>query len=313
MTAPVGQRGKGFRPEPEDFDFSKHLGAVSVSQQALLGNPLLDSEFPPFVDQSSFVSKTGGVRDQARGDSCVGFSFVEAFDAGIVSLGLASTSVSSARGAYRGARRWGNQLMGLGSDAPIADNGTAPSYCIAAALQDGVASEASDPYNDTKLVNDQETLAEAVDGAPKASLVVGAFTPIVAPAGLPLMRAVQQALLLPGTSVWLAVNAGSNFQAADGKILTVDPGPVDHMILVIGWFVVQAVTGTTCTLSNGMEVGFQVTPNVGDVVPLVRNSYGPGWSAGCPVMPGLSLVDPAFLNGSSFQYAVQMKATAGAK
>jgi hypothetical protein len=280
-----------------------------VDHRALIGAPMLDGDMPPFVDGTSYIPKTGGVRNQTRGNACVAFFFAEAFDVGLVASGVVSESISSPRAVYRGARRYGNQLQGLPPTATILDVGTAPSYAVAAALQDGVPSEASDPYDDTKLVNDQETLAAAEDGAPKASLIINAYTPIVEPAGPALMRAIQQAMILPGTSVGIVLYAGPNFENADGtKIITAEASaqPNDHMVKLCGWFVVTAVNGTTCTLSNGVQVGFMKPPSVGDVVPLVRNSWGPQWAPGSPFLPGTCLVDPSLIASTSFQYAVKV-------
>jgi hypothetical protein len=294
-----------------------------ITHRTVLGDPLSDGDTPPCANNSPIIDAIGGIQNQANGDACTGFEFTEALGMSLVGPGYAESIVLSARDAYRGGRRWGNQLQGLGPTAPLADGGCAPSFVIAAAQADGIALASVMPYDVGALVNDQRTYAAAVDGVPRAPLVVDAFTPIVEPIGDALVRACQQAILPAGGRVSLALYASPSFQSATGaQVLTASLGgpPVNHMVGLCAYATVVSVSGTEGTLAwidpktqkpSAITLPFQKAPSVGDVVFLVHNSWGTGWAPLCPVRPGTAFVDTSFLNTTSFQYLVRAKLAAG--
>ena len=290
----------GYLPDtlllPKDVPYGVH-------HRAMIGAPVPSGNLPVQCDHNDLVDVIG-INNQAEAESCTGWEFAESFGMGLLGQGYTGDPKFDGGYPYTAGRAMSFKLAGIPiTAAGFPDAGCAPTLVVDGCRQMGVPTLAAHPYDASKMEGATLDLAGAVDGVPRARLIIDAYSTIEEAAGPDLDQAIKQGLVSgPGRRVSLALYAGDMFKQADGsRVLSADPNAktCDHMVGTCSFFTVIAVSNGVATLSNLVKV-FAPNAKVGDVLYLVPNHWGTGWAAGNPMGPGRVFVDSSFIYQCAF-------------
>jgi hypothetical protein len=299
------QHGTGFR-----LDLAEPLHQLILAARALSGlEPAVVPRIVPLqAVNSDLIPSYGGIHDQNGDESCVPWEMIEMLGSSLAGQGYQGDKCFSAACAYWGGRAVLRKLLGMPLDSTLYDVGTAPQLVAVAFQDNGVCLESAWPYVAGQQTGTEESTHAAGDAATRKPIVLNAFQPLIMNGDV--VQAIQAALLVRGGRVGLSIYASDAFKVADGsQVLTAQPSPgkVNHYVGIADYYTVISVNGAQGKLSNGMTVGFQAAPSVGDIVGTLVNHYGVDWGALCPIMPGTVLVDASFLRQAQFLYTCKAK------
>lgn len=298
--------GKGYLPDellhPKDVEYG-------VPHRQMIGAPVPNGNLPVQEDHNALVDVIG-INDQSDAESCTGWEFAESFGMGLLGQGYTEDPKFDGGWCYTAGRSQGRVLAGMPLQTPLDDAGCSPTLVVDGCRKAGVPTLAAHPYDASKMQGAELDLAGAVDGVPRARLIIDAYSTIEEAPGPALDQAIKQALVSgPGRRVSLAIYASPEFKAASGsRVLSAYPGAgtVNHMVGCCSFFTVVAVDSGVATLSNTIKI---VAPNakVGDVLYLVPNHWGVRWAPANPMGPGRVLVDSSFIYQAAFFGLVDVK------
>lgn len=280
----------GFLPDRHLTPWTHH--------RALIGAALQTGDMPQQTTASQYIDATGGINDQSfneaagltgEAESCVGWYLAEAVGTRALGLGYKGDAAFAGGFPYTAARKLGQRLDGEPDTDPL-DAGTAPSLAVDAVRRAGLPTKAACPYTGPRL-----SMSGFADGADKAAWIISGYAGIAEVPGPDLTNAINQAMMLPGMTVGLAIFASNAFKQADGRrVLSARDfagGMPDHMISLANRVTVLAVGGGIALFSDGTSLPCDSNLRVGDSGYLARNHWSDRWAIGCPERPGTVYVD----------------------